>query len=71
MKLSAEEWSVAREVCTPKQVAALDLWRRGAGKKRIGLVLGIDESTAEQHVRRGLARLGKELERRAPSEGVA
>lgn len=65
MRLSTDEWKLAREVCTGRQVEALDLWRRGAGRRRIALVMGIDESTAKQHVQRGLARLGKALEERA------
>jgi DNA-binding CsgD family transcriptional regulator len=62
VKLSAEEWRVAREVCTPRQLQVLDLWRRGAGKKRIGLVLGIHPSTAAEHVRAGLDNVAKRLE---------
>jgi DNA-binding CsgD family transcriptional regulator len=65
VRLSEHEWATAKQVCTPRQVQALDLWRRGAGKKRIGLILGIDETTARQHVQRGLARLGRALEQPA------
>lgn len=65
MRLSQLEWETARRVCTDKQIAALDLWRRGAGKNRIGLVLGIDSATAREHVKRGLKRVTDELERQA------
>ena len=65
MRLTDLEWQTAKRVCTKKQLAALDLWRRGAGKHRIGLVLGIDSATAREHVKRGLKRVSDELEKEA------
>lgn len=58
-EMTAAEWTLAKKVCTKKQLAALDLWRHGAGRRRIGLALGIEESTAREHVRRGLAAIEK------------
>jgi DNA-binding CsgD family transcriptional regulator len=60
--LSREEWELAKKVCTPKQLEALDLWRRGVGKRRMGDLLDIDPSTARDRVRAGLRRLGRALE---------
>lgn len=65
VRLTAHEWDVAQTVCTKKQRLALDLWRRGAGYRRIGQLLDIDESTARQHVKRGYKRMQIELERQA------
>lgn len=65
LRLTAQEWAIACEVCTNKQLIALDLWRRGAGSKRIALVLGIDPSTARAHVKAGRKRIGDELEKQA------
>lgn len=62
MRLSTHEWTVAKEVCTPRQIQVLDAYRRGWGAKRISKLLDIDESTAQEHIRRGLRRLGKALE---------
>lgn len=62
LRLTANEWATAREVCTQKQITALDLWRRGAGSKRISLVMGIDPSTARAHVKAGRRRLTDALE---------
>lgn len=65
LRLTDHEWAVARQACTARQITALDLWRRGAGSKRISLVMGIDPSTAREHVRRGLKRLSDTLESQA------
>lgn len=65
LRLTDREWATAKDVCTERQVLALDLWRRGAGYRRIGDLLDIDESTARQHVKRGRRRLELELERQA------
>jgi len=62
MLISPEEWAIAKKVCTAKQLAALDLWRRGAGWKRIATVLAIDPSTARAHVRAGRRRIVAALE---------
>jgi len=65
LRLTDHEWETARQVCTDKQILALDLWRRGAGYRRIGQLLDIDESTARQHIKRGRKRLELELEQQA------
>lgn len=65
LRLTTHEWNIARNVCTDKQILALDLWRRGAGSKRISLVMHIDPSTARQHVRSGRKRLADALEHQA------
>lgn len=62
LRLTAHEWATARTVCTQKQILALDLWRRGAGSKRISLVMGIDPSTARAHVKAARRRLTDALE---------
>lgn len=62
VKLTAAEWEIAKRVCSPRQLTALDLWRRGAGSRRIGVVLGIDRSTAREHVKRALEKITDELE---------
>jgi DNA-binding CsgD family transcriptional regulator len=69
-ELTAAEWKLAKTVCTQKQLAVLDLWRKGAGRRRIALVLGIDETTAREHVRRGLAAIerAKPIRKDRPDE---
>lgn len=62
LRLTAHEWATAKTVCTAKQLTALDLWRRGAGSKRISLVMGIDPSTARAHLRAATKRLNEALE---------
>lgn len=65
LRLTAHEWATAQAVCTEKQILALDLWRRGAGYRRLGQLLDIDESTARQHVKRGYKRIQMALETQA------
>lgn len=60
--MSTAEWEVAKTVCTAKQLAAMDHWRRGVGWKRIGRLLGIHPSTAKGHVEAGSKRLEDALE---------
>ena len=62
MRLTPEEWAIAREICTPKQLEALDLWRRGAGYKRIATLLGVDPTSARARVAAGLRRVVDWLE---------
>lgn len=62
LRLTDHEWLTAKTVCTDKQILALDLWRRGAGSKRISLVMGIDPSTARAHVKAGRKRMTEALE---------
>lgn len=65
LRLTTHEWAVALEVCTERQQLALNLWQRGAGWKRIGLLMDIDPSTAREHVKRGRKRIELALERQA------
>lgn len=65
LRLTAHEWATARQVCTQKQQLALDLWRRGASWKRIGVLMDIDRSTAREHVKRGYKRIQLHLEQQA------
>lgn len=60
--MSDAEWELAKTVCTPKQLAALDWWRRGYGWKSIGRLLGIDPSTAKARVLAGSKNLERALE---------
>jgi DNA-binding CsgD family transcriptional regulator len=61
--LSDLEWETAQSVCTTKQLAALNLWRRGYGTKRIALQLDLDPSTARYRVAAAKRRIVHELER--------
>lgn len=63
--ISPEEWLVAIEVCTQKQVAALDLWRRGYGARRIATHLDIDVSSARYRVKAARKLVRLELVRRS------
>lgn len=44
--------AIIERVCSPRQVEALKLKAVGAGAKRIGVALGIDESSARGLLRR-------------------
>jgi DNA-binding CsgD family transcriptional regulator len=57
VRLTADEWATAQHVCTPKQLAALDLWRRGAGYRRISHILGKDPGTVRDHIQRATTRI--------------
>jgi hypothetical protein len=48
--------------CTVKQWAAVALWNSGYGYRRIGVLLGIDTSTARQRVTSGIRRAGMDYE---------
>lgn len=65
LRLTDREWATANQVCTERQVLALDLWRRGASWKRIGLLMDIDRTTAREHVQRGYKRIQLQLETQA------
>lgn len=57
VRLTDAEWALAKQVCTEKQLAALELWRLGAGARRMATLLGVDPSTARARVRAGLRRI--------------
>jgi DNA-binding CsgD family transcriptional regulator len=55
-------------VCTPRQVEAMKLVAVGAGAKRIGLALGVDESSARALLRRARRNVQAEV---AAQRGIA
>jgi DNA-binding NarL/FixJ family response regulator len=55
--LTREQLDIARRVCTSKQFEALQLYARGMGRKRIGLVLGIDSSSVKARIAAGLKKV--------------
>lgn len=65
LRMSDEEWLVAKEVCTPRQLAAMHHRRQGMSWRRIGRVMGLDPKTVRDHVEAGSKRLEAELEERA------
>lgn len=65
--LPPEVRKIAEEVCSPGQLAALKLWGAGAGYARIGLMLGISKSTAQDRVKRARQKIAE----RAEEQGVA
>lgn len=52
MRLTPDQWATAQHVCTTEQLAALELWRKGVGYKRIGVLLGIKRDAAKGRVDR-------------------
>lgn len=56
--LSDEVMAVAREVCSPAELEALEAEQRGLSQRAIGYLLGIDRST----VRDRLERAGRKVE---------
>jgi DNA-binding CsgD family transcriptional regulator len=55
--LSHDDWTLAKQVCTKRQLQALDWARHGAGRHRIGLMLGIDPASARDLVKAGMRKL--------------
>lgn len=56
-EMSQADWEIAKIICTQQQLRALNFYRRGYGKRLIGVNMNIDPSTARQHVRAGLRRI--------------
>lgn len=52
---------VMERVCTQRQIECLQLLAQGLGARRIGLVLGIDESTARSHLKAGRRNVQREV----------
>lgn len=52
-----EAWTMAKRVCTAKELEALELHRIGLGYRRIALVLRIQVSTAQDRVNRAKRRI--------------
>lgn len=61
MRLTADEWAIAQQVCTPKQLQALDLYRRGAGRRRIAIALGITPAAVRDRIDAALLNIEKHL----------
>lgn len=59
--VSPELRDLIERVCSPRQIEALKLKAAGAGAKRIGLALGIDESAARGLLRRAERRIRAEV----------
>lgn len=57
MRITDEDFELARKVCTAQQVRALNLWRRGWGMRAIAETMDLDRSTVRQHVRAGNRRI--------------
>jgi len=52
---------VMERVCTPRQIDCLRLKAQNVGNRRIGLVLGIDESTVRHHLEAGRRAIQREV----------
>lgn len=63
--ISQTEWEIARQVCTQKQLVALEMWRRGWGARRVARHLQIDVSSARARINSGRKRIYDEQIRRA------
>jgi len=61
MRLTAHEWTTAKAVCTVKQLEVLELYRRGAGRRRISVALGISEATVRGHLAAAALRIEKAM----------
>ena len=67
--------TIARAVCTDRQLEVLRLRETGLGWKAIALVLGVGPDTVREHHRRAIANVMKEVDRvetlRRSSAGTA
>lgn len=61
MRLTAGEWQVAQTTCTAKQLEALELYRRGAGRRRISVALGISETAVRDRLSAAALRIEKAM----------
>lgn len=66
--VSPELRGIIERVCTPRQIEALKLKSQGAGAKRIGIALGIDESAVRGLLHRAERRIRAEV---AAQRGIA
>lgn len=58
MNGDARYWQIAADVCTPKQLAALELHiRHGYGYRLVALHLGISVETARDRIQRALQKI--------------
>jgi DNA-binding CsgD family transcriptional regulator len=60
--------AVIERVCTPRQIEALKWKATGCGARRIGVILGIDESAARGLLRRAERNVQQEI---AAQRGIA
>lgn len=58
--LDATAWEIARRVCTPAEIRALELHEQ-VGYRRIAVILGISFDAARDRVRRAEAKVMREL----------
>lgn len=66
--MTPHEWQTAQHVCTPLELQALDWWRRGAGYKRIALILGISRSAARDRIDRATTKTARHLNNTTPND---
>ena len=59
----SELMSIARRVCTDRQLQVVQLREAGLGWKRIALHLGVGPDTARDHWRAAVRKINKEAER--------
>lgn len=50
MTLAPDYWTTAKAVCTPKEIAALELRQFGYGSRLIALTLGISRASARERL---------------------
>lgn len=50
MTQTPDYWNVARQVCTPKELAALELREFGYGTRLIALTLGISRASTRERL---------------------
>ena len=62
--LDAYLWTVAEEVCTEKELAALKFWNAGWTYREMAPMLGVKYATAWENVKRGLERIAKRMDER-------
>lgn len=65
LHMSDDEWTLAKTVCSPRQLAVMAHRRRGVSWRRIGRLLGISPTTARGHADAGRLAFEKALEREA------
>ncbi len=61
----SDVWTVAREACTPKQLAVLELRERGMSYGSIASAQRISVSSVRGHLRAASHNVAREVERRA------
>lgn len=54
-------WATANQVCTPKEIEALQLREHGLGARRTALILGISRGTVRSRLERADQRITEAL----------